>query len=58
VHHDLNTLARYFDWVVMINGGLIASGPINQALTLDNLQKTFEGRLPLLENLQLTEPAA
>ncbi|WFE68692.1 metal ABC transporter ATP-binding protein [Thiomicrospira sp. R3] len=57
VHHDLNTLARYFDWVVMINGALIASGPINQALTLDNLQKTFEGRLPLLENLHLSEPS-
>lgn len=55
VHHDLNTLCEYFDWVVMINAGLIAYGPIKQVLTLDNLQKTFEGKLALLDNLQLSK---
>lgn len=51
VHHDLNTLRDYFDWVMMINGGLIAFGPIDEVLTFDNLNKTYEGRLPLLQNL-------
>jgi manganese/zinc/iron transport system ATP- binding protein len=55
VHHDLNTLHDYFDWVVMINADLIAYGPIEQVLTLDNLQKTFEGKLALLDNLQLSK---
>lgn len=51
VHHDLNTLRDYFDWVIMINNGLIAYGPIDQVLTLDNLDKTYQGRLPMLEKL-------
>lgn len=51
VHHDLNTLRDYFDWVVMINGGLVASGSIEQTLTIENLDKTYQGRLPMLEKL-------
>lgn len=53
VHHDLNTLQDYFDWVIMINGGLIAYGPIKDVLTLDNLNRTYDGRLPILQNLGL-----
>lgn len=51
VHHDLNTLRDYFDWVVMINNGVVAYGPIDQALTLENLDQTYQGRLPMLEKL-------
>lgn len=54
VHHDLNTLQDYFDWVIMINGGLVTYGPIKEVLTLDNLNKTYDGRLPILQNLGLT----
>ena len=53
VHHDLNTLNDYFDWVIMINGGLVAYGPIKEVLSLDNLNKTYDGRLPILQNLGL-----
>lgn len=58
VHHDLNTLRDYFDWVIMINAGLVAYGPINDVLTLDNLNKTYDGRLPILQNLDLAKPEA
>ena len=51
VHHDLNTLRDYFDWVVMVNAGLITVGPIETTLTLDNLNKTYAGRLPILDQL-------
>lgn len=51
VHHDLNTLRDYFDWVVMVNAGIIAVGPIETTLTLDNLNKTYSGRLPFLDQL-------
>jgi manganese/zinc/iron transport system ATP- binding protein len=54
VHHDLNTLRDYFDWVVMINQRLIASGPVEQAWNLLNVQNAFEGRLPTLQSLGLT----
>ncbi|WP_029935043.1 metal ABC transporter ATP-binding protein [Thiomicrospira pelophila] len=56
VHHDLNTLQDYFDWVIMINAGLVAYGPIKEVLTLDNLNRTYDGRLPILQNLGLATP--
>lgn len=49
VHHDLRTVPEYFDHVVMINQRLVAAGPVSEAFTQDNLQKTYGGRLPLLE---------
>lgn len=58
VHHDLNTLKDYFDWVIMINNGLIAYGPLNEVLTLDNLNRTYDGRLPILQDLELITPEA
>lgn len=39
IHHDLNTLKAYFDYLVLINQRVIAAGPIDQVLTLDNLTK-------------------
>lgn len=51
VHHDLNTLRDYFDYVVMVNQGIIASGSLDQVLNQEHLQATFAGRLPLLENI-------
>jgi manganese/zinc/iron transport system ATP- binding protein len=53
VHHDLQTVRSYFDWVIMLNLRAIASGAIEQVFTNENLQKTYGGRLTLLD--QLTE---
>jgi manganese/zinc/iron transport system ATP- binding protein len=41
VHHDLNTIENYFDWVIMLNMRLVASGPLSQAFTPDNLHMAF-----------------
>jgi manganese/zinc/iron transport system ATP- binding protein len=41
VHHDLQTAAEYFDWVVLLNVRVIASGPTAITLTLQNLQRTY-----------------
>ncbi len=30
VHHDLNTVESYFDWLVMINMRLVANGPVHE----------------------------
>jgi manganese/zinc/iron transport system ATP- binding protein len=51
VHHDLNTVGEYFDHVILINARLIAAGPANQVLTQANLNKTYGGRLSLLNDL-------
>lgn len=45
VHHDLATLADYFDRVVLINRRVVAQGPMAATLTAANLQRTYGGRL-------------
>lgn len=49
VHHDLSTVAQYFDWVVLLNMRIVAAGPTAEAFTKENLQATYGGRLALLE---------
>ncbi len=45
VHHDLQTVPEYFDWVTLLNVRRIASGPVAQVFTDDNLRKTYGGRI-------------
>ncbi|WP_433943128.1 metal ABC transporter ATP-binding protein [Paenibacillus sp. SN-8-1] len=49
VHHDLNTVKEYFDWVVLLNVSLVAAGPVDQTFTTDLLQLTYGGRLTILD---------
>ncbi|SHK43785.1 metal ABC transporter ATP-binding protein [Rhodothermus profundi] len=44
VHHDLSTVAEYFDWVVLLNVQCIAWGPVSEVFTPDNLRRTYGGR--------------
>ncbi len=48
VHHDLQSAREYFDWAVLLNLRLIASGPADQVLTSALLQETYGGKLTLL----------
>ena len=48
VHHDLATVTRYFDWLVLLNMRVVASGPTEEIFTPENLQKTYGGQLDLL----------
>jgi manganese/zinc/iron transport system ATP- binding protein len=41
VHHDLQTVAEYFDWVTLINLQVIASGPVNEVFHEENLKKVY-----------------
>lgn len=41
VHHDLQTVPEYFDWVTLLNTQLIASGPVEEIFTEENLRKTY-----------------
>ena len=41
VHHDLNTVNAYFDWVTLLNIKVIASGPVKDVYTEENIAKTY-----------------
>ncbi|MCC5788354.1 MAG: ABC transporter ATP-binding protein [Opitutales bacterium] len=49
VHHDLATVARYFDHVILLNMRVVAAGPTAEVFHNENLQKTYGGKMPLLE---------
>lgn len=49
VHHDLRTVSTYFDYVVLMNLRLVASGPLESTFTPNNLRKTYGGRLAILD---------
>ncbi|MDQ5853053.1 MAG: metal ABC transporter ATP-binding protein [Chloroflexota bacterium] len=48
VHHDLETAPDYFDWVVLLNVRLLAAGPMAEVFTVENLQRTYGGRMAFL----------
>lgn len=55
VHHDLQTAKDYFDWILLLNLRKIAFGPTEQVFTIDNLQKTYGGRLAFLKDHLVAE---
>lgn len=46
VHHDLQTVPEYFDYALLLNVRRIASGPVEDVFTDENLRKTYGGRVP------------
>ena len=44
VHHDLETVPEYFDRVMLLNVRLLASGPVADVFTPENLKKTYGSR--------------
>jgi manganese/zinc/iron transport system ATP- binding protein len=51
VHHDLQSVSDYFDWVIMLNTRLIAYGPTEEAFSQHYLQEAFGGKLTLLSDV-------
>ncbi|MCC6285619.1 MAG: metal ABC transporter ATP-binding protein [Phycisphaerales bacterium] len=49
VHHDVQSVREYFDAVILLNMRIVASGPVGEAFTRENLQRTYGGRLTLLD---------
>ena len=48
VHHDLPTVADYFDHLMLLNMRVVAHGPLDEIFNLENLKSTYGGRLSLL----------
>lgn len=51
VHHDLQSVEKYFDWVVLLNMRLVASGPVKEVFTPKLLQETYGGKLTVLSEV-------
>lgn len=49
VHHDLQTVKEYFDWVTLINIKVIASGPVEEVFHESNLKKAYRSSVNLLQ---------
>lgn len=49
VHHDLQTVPEYFDWVTLINMRIIASGPVSEIFNEENLEKTYHSSNTLVK---------
>jgi manganese/zinc/iron transport system ATP- binding protein len=41
VHHDLQSVPDYFDWVTLLNIRIIASGPVPEVFTPENLRRAY-----------------
>ena len=48
VHHDIQTVAEYFDWVTLLNVRRISSGRVSDVFTDENLRLTYRAQLPFL----------
>lgn len=48
VHHDLQTVDEYFDWVTLLNVEVTASGKTSEVFTDENLRRTYGGRVTAL----------
>ena len=51
VHHDLQTVSQYFDWVIMLNTRLVGCGPVAEVFNNENLRSTYGGKLTLLSDV-------
>jgi manganese/zinc/iron transport system ATP- binding protein len=57
VHHDLQTVTEYFDWVTMLNVRRIAGGPVQDVFTEQNLRLTYGGRLAFVSQEARRDPS-
>lgn len=49
VHHDLQTVRSYFDWLLILNVRVIAQGPVAEVYTADHLRQAYGGQIALLD---------
>lgn len=49
IHHDLQTVKDYFDWVTLLNTRVIASGKVEDVFNENNLKATYGGKLSYVD---------
>ncbi|MGS2745015.1 metal ABC transporter ATP-binding protein [Halomonas sp. LS-001] len=50
VHHDLQTVRNYFDWLLLLNVRVIASGKAEDVFNIDHLRQAYGGQIALLND--------
>ncbi len=55
VHHDLQTVATYFDFLLLLNVRLIAQGKTSEVYTAENLRAAYGGQIALLQTAQIPQ---
>ena len=55
IHHDLSSVERYFDHVILLNQRLIASGETKTTFISQNIDATYRAQLPILHKTGLIE---
>ena len=53
VHHDLSTVEKYFNKVILLNQRLIAYGDTQETFTSENISKAYGSQLPILHKTGL-----
>ncbi len=51
VHHDLQSVVNYFDWLILLNMRLVASGPTSEVFKEELLQEAYGGKLTILSEV-------
>lgn len=51
VHHNLATVEKYFDWAIMLNTCLVASGSIQEVFTSENIIRLYGKNMMLLDEV-------
>ena len=51
IHHDLQSVTRYFDWLILLNMRLVACGPTEEVFNSSLLEETYGGKLTLLSEV-------
>lgn len=49
VHHDLNSVASFFDWAILINLRLVACGKVEEVLTRERIELAYGKSCSLFE---------
>lgn len=56
VHHDLHSVAQYFDWVIMLNMRLVACGPTEEVFNQASIERTYgKGNVLLGEAVHISK---
>lgn len=42
VHHDLATVRNYCDYVTLLNGAIVSSGPVDETFTRENIRTAYD----------------
>lgn len=52
VHHDLQSIEKYFDWIVLLNSYLVSSDSVKNILEKKMLEKAYGGNLEIFSKVK------